>query len=81
MSSIIKPGFHLQQIHLRSIYDHSKKKTKKQSDHVVEQSSFPLIVSFWLKIVVVEIVFMETRLKNELSTDENKVLQATSVKN
>ena len=38
----LKPGFHLQQTPQPS--------HKKQSDYVVEQSSFPLIALFWLKI-------------------------------
>ena len=38
----IKPGFHLQQT--------PPPRCKKQSDYVVEQSSFPLIALFWLKI-------------------------------
>ena len=38
----IKPGFHLQQT--------PRPRHKKQSDYVVEQSSFPLTALFWLKI-------------------------------
>ena len=38
----IKPGFHLQQT--------PRPRHKKQSDYKVEQSSFPLIALFWLKI-------------------------------
>ena len=37
----VKPGFHLQQ--------KPRPRHKKQSDYVVEQSSFPLIALFWLK--------------------------------
>ena len=39
---VFKPGFHLQQ--------NPRPRHKKQSDYVVEQSSFPLIALFWLKI-------------------------------
>ena len=39
---MLKPGFHLQQS--------PRPRHKKQSDYVVEQSSFPLIALFWLKI-------------------------------
>ena len=39
---IFKPGFHLQQTPLP--------RHKNRSDYVVEQSSFPLIALFWLKI-------------------------------
>ena len=38
----VKPGFHLQQT--------PRPRHKKQSDYVLEQSSFPLIALFWLKI-------------------------------
>ena len=41
-SFTVKPGFHLQQT--------PRPRHKKQSDYVVEQSSFPLIALFWLKI-------------------------------
>ena len=40
--SIFKPGFHLQQT--------PRPRQKKQSDYLVEQSSFPLIALIWLKI-------------------------------
>ena len=40
--NIVKPGFHLQQT--------PRPRHKKHSDYVVEQSSFPLIALFWLKI-------------------------------
>ena len=39
---IIKPGFHLQQT--------PRPRHKRQSDYLVEQSSFPLIALFGLKI-------------------------------
>ena len=39
---LTKSGFHLQQT--------QRPRRKKQSDYVVEQSSFPLIALFWLKI-------------------------------
>ena len=56
----LRPGFHLQQI--------LRPRRKIQSDYVIEQqSSLPLIALFGLKIgrcVVVEIGFMETRLKD-----------------
>ena len=40
-------------------------KTQKQSDYIVEQSSFPLIALFDMKLVVVVVVIglLETRLK------------------
>ena len=38
----LKPGFHLQQT--------PRPRHKKQNDYVVEQSSFPLIALFFLKI-------------------------------
>ena len=38
----VKPGFHLQQT--------PRPRHKKQSDYVIEQSSFPLIALFWLRI-------------------------------
>ena len=38
----LKPGFHLQQT--------PRQRLKKQSDSVVEQSSFALIALSWLKI-------------------------------
>ena len=41
-ASAIKPGFHLQQT--------PRPRHKKQSDYVLEQSSFPLIALFLLKI-------------------------------
>ena len=40
--SPLKPGFHLQQA--------PRPRHKKQSDYVVEQSSFSQIALFWLKI-------------------------------
>ena len=51
------PGFHSQQPSRQC-------KTQKQSDYLVEQSSFELIALFSLSlvIVVVEIGLMETRL-------------------
>ena len=39
---LLKPGFHLQQT--------PRPRHKKQSDYVLEQSSFPLIALFWFKI-------------------------------
>ena len=52
----VKPGFHLQQT--------PRPRHKKQSDYVLEQSSFPLMFCFDSKlvVVVVEIGFMEIRL-------------------
>ena len=41
-STDFKPGFHLQQT--------PRPRHKKQSGYVVEQSSFPLLALFWLKI-------------------------------
>ena len=54
-NKIVKPGSIYSKLH-----DHD---TKKQSDYVVEQSSFSLTALFWLKIVMVETGFMGTRLK------------------
>ena len=41
-TTVLKPGFHLQQT--------PRPRHKKQSDYVVKQSSFPLIALFWVKI-------------------------------